>query len=526
MTEDLIPADARALTGADAAARQWRRARLLLAMQVRARPIATAVGAVLLGALALSLPILANGRPFPFTDTATYFQVGYNIIQRIFTDAGVPISDFSRAYLAARSPYYGLLITMVEWAGTLWLVVALNAVVSAVMLRILARAMAPQRPLTVYACLIAMLSVFSALPLFVGFVMPDLTAAFTALSIALLLFYPDRLARWERRFLWIMLAAALAFHTTHVMLALLVAPAAVALHHLIRAPDLANRAPPIMGAIAAGIGAWVLFYGLNAQSSQPYNSPPFLTARVLADGPGRVYLRKQCAANANAFALCPFRNKALDNTDTILWGWRNEKGVFAVASKETRLAIIHEQGRFVTGAILSDPLGEAAAAIRNFLTQIVTVGVDEGFRLDAHYWMTYPPDFYLKQMAIRAGLCPEPLRKCPARIPLQVFAVWHMACLGLASLYLAIWSFTAWRDRAILSEDKRLFVSFAAVLVIAVLANAAVCGILSGPFPRYQARIAWLLIALALLAEMLFPVAVPAAREWWEKRRAPAAPAS
>ena len=36
-------------------------------------------------------------------------------------------------------------------------------------------------------------------------------------------------------------------------------------------------------------------------------------------------------------------------------------------------------------------------------------------------------------------------------------------------------------------------------LVLAVILNAAVCGILSGPFDRYQARLLWLVPAAALL---------------------------
>lgn len=510
MTDEPIPAHA-PLAGDGPIARRWRQTRRLLAEQTRAQPRLAAVLAIMAGALALTLPILANGRPFPFTDTATYFQVGYNIVQHVIANAGVPISDFSRAYLAARSPYYGLLISGVEWIGTMWAMVALNALFSAAILLITARALFPGRAYGAFFWMIGVLTAFSALPLFVGFVMPDLTVAFAALAIGLLILFPDRITRAERRFLWIVLVAALAFHTTHVMVALVVAPLALVLHRMLKAPDLAGRAAPVAGAIIAGITAWALFFAVNAMSgAQKFNSPPFLTARVLADGPGRVYLRKQCAADPNAFALCAFKDKPLDNTDAILWGWRNERGVFAIASTKTRLAIIAEQRRFVTGAILSDPLGIAGAAVKNFATQLVTVGVDDGFKLDAHYWMTYPPDFYLKKMATRVRLCPEPLRKCPARIPLNVIAVWHIVFLALATIYLALWAGFAWRERRTLDEETRIFAAFGAVLIAAIVVNAAVCGILSGPFPRYQSRIAWLLPMLVVLAELKRPLLAPA----------------
>ena len=36
-------------------------------------------------------------------------------------------------------------------------------------------------------------------------------------------------------------------------------------------------------------------------------------------------------------------------------------------------------------------------------------------------------------------------------------------------------------------------------MVLAVALNAAVCGVLSGPFARYEARLLWLVPAAALL---------------------------
>ena len=52
-------------------------------------------------------------------------------------------------------------------------------------------------------------------------------------------------------------------------------------------------------------------------------------------------------------------------------------------------------------------------------------------------------------------------------------------------------------------DDPVFRASIAAVLLLtAVILNAAVCGAISGPFPRYQARIVWLFPAAALLFEI------------------------
>lgn len=498
MTDETIPVET---------AEPPRSARAAWRAKLAAHPRVCAAAGIALGALALTAPILVNGRPFPFTDTATYFQIGYAILHGVLTDQVTPISDFSRAYLGARSPYYGVAISLLELVGTFWLVVALNALTAAAMLRMAARVIAPARSWSVYGALIAVLTLASALPLFVGFVMPDIGAAFLALSIGLLVFYPERLSRWERVFAWILLVAALSFHTSHVMLALVLIPAALCLHAWLKAPAFQRRARSLTLALVIGIASWGVFYAANAQMKAPFASPPFLTARVLADGPGKTYLRAACAKDANAYALCQFRNLPLDNTDQILWAWHKDRGVFAVASKETRLAVIREQSRFVLAAIASDPLGEIWAATKNFGAQLVTVGVDEGFKLDAHYWMTYPPDFYLKTMAIRVNLCPAPVTTCPARLPLEAISLWHLYATALTTLYLAAWIGFAFAGGRLRDDaEKRLFVAFAGALVFAVIANAAICGVLSGPFARYQARIVWLIPMLAVIAEMRFPL--------------------
>jgi hypothetical protein len=49
------------------------------------------------------------------------------------------------------------------------------------------------------------------------------------------------------------------------------------------------------------------------------------------------------------------------------------------------------------------------------------------------------------------------------------------------------------------------------LVVFGVLANAAICGIMSGPHDRYQARVAWLIPAMALIGA--FKIYAP----WWKR---------
>jgi hypothetical protein len=156
---------------------------------------------------------------------------------------------------------------------------------------------------------------------------------------------------------------------------------------------------------------------------------------------------------------------------------------------------------------LHEPIGVAGAALRNFALQLISVGVDEGFKLDAHFWMTYPPDFYLRNMAIRAHLCSVTAKKCPPRLPLEFIHVWLYITTAVAALYLVAWTYLSLKSpQARADSDRRLFMAFGAILVFGVVVNAAVCGAISGPFARYQARVAWLLPALVIVAEMRFGI--------------------
>jgi hypothetical protein len=247
-------------------------------------------------------------------------------------------------------------------------------------------------------------------------------------------------------------------------------------------------------------------------------------ARLLADGPGAKYLNAACAKNEKAYALCAFKDLKFNKSDEILWSWHKDKGVFARADTNTRLALIHESTRFAVNTVLHEPVGVGLAALRNFGLQLISVGVDEGFKLDAAYWMSYPPDFYLRNMAIRAKLCSETAKKCPSRLPMQVVHVWLYITTALATLYLIAWTYLALKNpQARGDPDRQLFMAFGAVLVFGVIVNAAVCGAISGPFARYQARVAWLLPALVIVAEMRFGILQPLWRKFIPARRAESA---
>ena len=51
----------------------------------------------------------------------------------------------------------------------------------------------------------------------------------------------------------------------------------------------------------------------------------------------------------------------------------------------------------------------------------------------------------------------------------------------------------------LITAKKTVMTNDTAMIGAAIIANAAICGVLSGPFARYEARLIWLVPAVALL---------------------------
>ena len=110
-------------------------------------------------------------------------------------------------------------------------------------------------------------------------------------------------------------------HTSHLLDTIAVAIVAVVGFVVFKAPR--ERAS---AAVFTVIGAILLTLLVNAaykesvqlRTGDELRRPPFLAMRVIADGPGRNYLRQACPSGA-VWALCQFRNLPNTNSQDMLW---------------------------------------------------------------------------------------------------------------------------------------------------------------------------------------------------------------
>ena len=463
---------------------------------------------VLAGAALIVAMVAAFGHPTVFTDTDDYYSLGHDLAvgAGIIAPPELDEADTAQAKLdahmghtqmASRSAVYGVFLFAVESVGTMWLMTALQALAVAWVVATLWRVALPGRRWWEAVAAIGAIALLTPLPFFTGFAMPDIFAAVAAVAAALLLIYPDRLGRAERWCLAVLLVFALAVHTSHVLMAVVLLVVGGILLAVLRVDRrvVVRRLALFAGLIAAAVAANIAYgIGVRINTGEPLRNQPFLTARLLADGPGRDYLRHACATGAK-YTLCRFAKKPLSDSEDILWSDLPATGVFMLSDYPTRMQLEEQEGRFVLGTLAYAPVAQAAASLRNWARQLAMVFVDDPVR-DPAFYLTDPywRQTNLPPMIARVEQCGPRHDRCRSRLTVAASKWWHGAVAAVATV-VALAALVRLRGGA--RRPPRRLVAAAVFLLAAVAVNAAVCGILSGPFARYQARIVWLVPLVA-----------------------------
>jgi hypothetical protein len=344
------------------------------------------------------------------------------------------------------------------------------------------------------------LALGSSLPLFASFLMPDVFAGLAVGAVALLLVYRERLSRAEQASMAGLIFTSGMLHATIFVLTAALAAAAVAacLSPRLRPRLAASAALTAAVVFAAGVLALSLQAALNASLGVVEGQPPFLTARVLADGPGRLELRADCRSDDTPWALCRYRRLPLDNSEDVLWSVKPDRGVFYVAPLAVRRRIQAEQLEFTAAAVARAPMTEAAAALRNFGKQLALYPVAEP--------LVSPADILARPVLAGTAIadliadvasCRHSAAACNSRLPFGPLMWAHGVVLLLSTTFLG-WRLSKGDARARLrgggpeAEALKRLLAFQALVGCAVLLNAFLCGALSVPCPRYEARLIWI----------------------------------
>ncbi len=485
----------------------------------------------LFGTLIIMSFVAVAGRPNVFTDTRDYMIHGarfYQALRRTFLGEKEPVpvtaeqkqaadllawhKHFDHSNVGARSPYYGIFLYSIAHRGTLWLLTAIQGLACAWMLFLLWRSMASEAPGWTYYALMAALSLGTSLPWVASFAMPDIFASILVIGAALLLFYRTDLTRWEKPAVGVLVGVTLLFHGSHPLLMIAMIVVGVGLARLMKAPAAAIRGyVQIAGAgiVAAMLALFVYAEAVYLHTGDQLRRPPFMMALVISDGPGRTYLRESCAQGA-PWVICPYSNLPLKNSDQILWSSQPATGVFNRLNYEDRVAMEKQEMEFVVATFVHHPVAQAVASLKDWGEQLTEFYVDDPLRRPIAFMLhKYWGKTNLVGLMRGVGECGQWGELCEPKIriseleavdtPIVVLSILGLL-VGLCQRSTLLGALRRrrfdWNDPMAKAAAVCLFIAAAVVL------NAGICGMIAGPFARYQARVIWLIPAEALLLAM------------------------
>jgi hypothetical protein len=323
----------------------------------------------------------------------------------------------------------------------------------------------------------------TALPWLASTLLTDIFAGLSVLSLFILVLHGDRISTIEKCSLFAFTAFAAATHsaTLAVLLGLCCAG-------WIARPLLGPRIAVsglVQGSLTIIAGAAMLLsanFALSGQFAWTPGGYGVAFGRMLQDGIVTRYLRDHCPQQK--LKLCPYRDALPATADQFLWGKSmfNTLGRFQGMNDEMGFIVLHSLAEY--------PLLQTEAAIVATAQQLVHVATGEG----TNGWI--PHTYGIIERYLPAQLAP--MRAAHQQHWDINFAAinWLHIPVALVSMLLVI----AMLGRAIRQRRLDDLTLLAATVSLAVLGNAFVCGVISGPHDRYGARMAWVATFVVLIS--------------------------
>lgn len=399
--------------------------------------------------------------------------------------------------LAGRSVYYGAFLYFSSILGSLWVAVASQALLAALSVLFTLRVVRQEVGRTVspieFVIVTAVLAAVTPVSYFAAYLMPDILTALGILAFAHLTVFYDRQTLGLRLFWFALLSFAVLSHSATLMLvlalSLLVALAVTT--KLIPASRLGLAAVSLAIAIAL-VGELVFSVAVAKTLGAAPVRPPFMAARLIDDGPGEKYLRKNCPRSG--FLLCRFAHREPEGSDTLLWTADPQQGIFMALTPLEARRVAQEHSRFVLAVFADRPVEVLASSLDAIGRQITKTGLPEfnyfeeervGFR------EKLPADVFeqvRRSAAFNRSMPVSLVESAILPILLVSFAMIAVALRGMGR--------TGGRPGPVLS--------FVLIVCGGVLLNTVITGALSTPHDRYQMRVLWLIPLLALAVRVPF----------------------
>jgi hypothetical protein len=438
-----------------------------------------------------TLPARAANRPWTWVIAAAIPLMlltpaiwnGYPLLQ---SDTGGYLARWYEGYLVpSRSTVFGLYLHFGEHTY-FWVNLVIQAMATMWILQLTLRVFGLARPWRLFGlCLV--LTLTTALPWLASMLLTDIFAGLSVLSLFILVLHGDKISGFEKAALFVFTAFAASTHSA--TMAVLLGLCCVG---WIARPFLRGRIPAshlAQGTLTIAAGAVMLVSANFALSGQVAWTPggySIAFARMLQDGIVTRYLNDHCATQH--FKLCPYRNDLPETADDFLWSREtvfNKLGRFPGMSDEMGYIAVH--------ALAEYPLWQAEEALLATGEQMLKVATGEN---------TDPPTvahtYGIFRRFLRQQLkVVDAARQQRSFITFGPVNLIHVPVALISTVLVFVVLIAALVRRQ--SDDVTLLT---ATVVLALLGNAVICGVISGPHDRYGSRLVWITTCTLVIAAM------------------------
>ena len=404
---------------------------------------------------------------------------GYPLLQ---WDTGGYLARWYEGYLVpSRSTVFGLYLHFGE-DSAFWINLGIQALATLWILHLTLRVLDMAQPLRLLAIGLA-LAVATGLPWLASTLLTDIFAGQSVLSLFILVVHGERTSAIEKWSLFAFTAFAAASHsaTLAVLLGL------CCIGWIVR-PFLCGQIAVsglVQGSLTIVAGAAMLLSANFALSGQVAWTPGgygVAFGRMLQDGIVAHYLREHCPQQK--LKLCPYRDRLPATADQFLWGnsMFNTLGRFEGLNDEMGFIVLHSLAEY--------PAWQAEAAVTATAQQLVHVATGEG----TNEWIGHT--YGIIERYIPSQI--KPMRAATQqrwRLDFTAINRIHVP-VALVSMLLAVIVF----GRGLVRRPFDDLTLLAGTVTFALLGNAVVCAVISGPHDRYGARMAWVATLVVLVA--------------------------
>jgi hypothetical protein len=404
---------------------------------------------------------------------------GYPLLQ---WDTGGYLARWYEGYLVpSRSTVFGLYLHFGE-DSAFSVNLGIQALAALWILQLTLRVLGLAQPLRLLAISLA-LALTTALPWLASMLLTDIFAGLSVLSLFILVVHGERISKNEKCSLFAFTAFAAATHSATLAVLLGLCCAGWIVRPFARGQIAATGLA--QGSLTVVAGAAMLLsanFALSGQLAWTPGGYGVAFGRMVQDGIVAQYLREHCPQQK--LKLCPYRDQLPATADQFLWGnsMFNTLGRFA--------GLNDEMGLIVRRSLAEYPAWQAEAALAASARQLVDVATGEG----TNGWI--PHTYGIIERYIPAQI--KPMRAAhQQRWQLNFTAINRLHIpVALVSMLLTAIVF----GRGLYRRRRDDLALLAGVVTSALLGNAFICAVISGPHDRYGARMAWVATFVVLIA--------------------------